>query len=292
MHLSNLPFKSRFSSQTAWPKISIVMPSFNQAQFIQRSLDSILEQEYPNTEIIVVDGGSTDDTTSILKSYENSIAFWESTEDDGQSDALNKGFSRASGEIFGWLNSDDLYLPNAFCLAVAAFERNRFASVVFGDYLTIDAEDKVTDYRYSFDFSLRHFIYEGFTLNSQAMFWTRDAHRRFGEFDTSLHRTMDYDLIARLGINETNRRFLRINDTPLGCFRRYYGQKTGMAIEGVVDDIVTREHQRIAQKLGYGNKFKATGKFLRVLYRLRRAYWYCKRGGVSYSIRKLIGYHP
>jgi glycosyltransferase involved in cell wall biosynthesis len=95
-------------------KISIVMPSYNQVKFIENSILSILNQEYHSIELIIVDGGSTDGTTDIIKKYEKHIAYWVSEKDEGQSDALNKGFEKCTGEIYGWLNADDVYLPYTF----------------------------------------------------------------------------------------------------------------------------------------------------------------------------------
>ena len=111
-------------NKTNYPKISIVMPSYNKVKFIERSILSILNQDYPNTELIIIDGGSDDGTIDIIKKYDHKISYWVSEKDQGQSDALNKGFKHCSGEIYGWLNSDDLYLPNAFKNAISVFERN------------------------------------------------------------------------------------------------------------------------------------------------------------------------
>jgi glycosyltransferase involved in cell wall biosynthesis len=91
------------------PKISIVTPSFNQGMFLEKTILSVLEQGYPNLEYIIIDGGSSDNSVEIIKKYEKHLAYWESEPDQGQSHAINKGFERATGEIFGWLNSDDWY---------------------------------------------------------------------------------------------------------------------------------------------------------------------------------------
>jgi glycosyltransferase involved in cell wall biosynthesis len=95
------------------PRISIVTPSYNQGQFIERSILSVLNQNYPNTELIIIDGGSDDESLDILKKYDDYITFWVSEPDRGQSYAINKGIDRSTGELITWLNADDLFLPNA-----------------------------------------------------------------------------------------------------------------------------------------------------------------------------------
>ena len=105
----------------AFPRLSIVTPSFNQGEFLEEAIVSVLEQNYPNLEFIVIDGGSTDALVKIIRKYESYITYWISEPDDGHGDALNKGFNRSSGEIMAWLNSDDKYCPNAFSTVVELF---------------------------------------------------------------------------------------------------------------------------------------------------------------------------
>lgn len=279
--LSRLSDFGRISSEKDWPKISIVMPAFNQAQFIERSILSILNQGYPNIELIIIDGGSSDGTVEIIKRYEDQIAYWVSEKDEGQSDALNKGFSRASGEIYGWLNSDDLYTPEAFESAVDAFRVNQKKMVVFGDWLSIDIYDNPVDLHHAFDFNLNHFKYEGFHLNAQSMFWRSDVHEGFNGFDVDLYNTMDYQMILEFGINIGQEKFLRIPKV-LGAFRRYDGQKTGNFTPNVL-----REHQSMALRYGYMNKYGSFGVLKRLPYRFRRAYWYFKRGGLRELLSRL-----
>lgn len=261
-------------------KISIVIPSYNQGQFIESTLESIFNQRYSNLEVIVIDGGSTDETVEILKKYDDRIAYWESAPDRGQSHALNKGFKHATGDIFAWQNSDDIYVDGTFNRVVAAFRGNPSKKIVFGDYFIIDENDEPLERVNSFDFSLQHFIFEGFHLNSQALFWRSEVHQRFGEFDEELHRTMDYDMLLRFGINEGQDAFLRIDDT-LACFRRHVDQKT----RGF-DELTEAEHMRIAQRWDT-HRFERPYSYLRGVFRLRRLYWYWRRGGYHLVIQKL-----
>lgn len=278
---------SRASGQ---PLISIVMPSFNQVKYIEKSILSVLNQDYPYIELIIIDGGSTDGTLNIIKRYEKYLSYWHSGPDEGQSDALNHGFSKASGDIYGWMNSDDLYLPKVFQKISNKMLTTKSASVIFGDFWDIDSKDKIIFENYAFDFNLYHFIYEGFHLNVQAMFWTKDAHSRFGNFDILLHRTMDYDFIVRLGLTEGKNSFKRISQ-PLGCFRRHDEQKTRSHEKDEhlgYDPLVRKEHLLIANKNGFNNKYLWYGRVFRFYYRFRRAYWYLKRGGIRYLYERIL----
>src|SRR5215207_10437488 len=126
------------NSASNQPKISIITPSFNQGQFLEASIRSVLEQDYPNLEYIVVDGGSKDDSVEVIKKYQDRLAWWVSEKDKGHADALNKGFSRATGEILAWLNSDDIYFPGAISEAVSVLKRQPEVGMVYGDADLID----------------------------------------------------------------------------------------------------------------------------------------------------------
>jgi glycosyltransferase involved in cell wall biosynthesis len=120
------------------PLVSIITPSFNQGQFLEASIRSVLEQDYPNMEYIVVDGGSKDNSVEIIKKYQEHITWWVSEKDRGHADALNKGFSRATGEILAWLNSDDIYFPNTVSEAIAVLQSRPEVGMVYGDADLID----------------------------------------------------------------------------------------------------------------------------------------------------------
>tara|TARA_B100001059_G_scaffold115906_1_gene116224 strand:+ start:2293 stop:3192 length:900 start_codon:yes stop_codon:yes gene_type:complete len=267
---------------TNGPLVSVIMPSFNQYKFVEKSILSIINQNYSNLELIIIDAGSTDGTISIIKKYEQYIKYWISEKDQGQSDALNKGFKVSKGEILCWLNSDDLLLPNSINNVVNTLEKNQDKNICFGDWITIDENDHLIDEFFAFDFNLNHFIYEGFHLNSQALFWRRNVLNQFSGFDLSLHKTMDYQMILEFGLNNSNNKFIRI-DHSLAAFRRYSGQKTA----GYEED-VHLEHVYISKKYGINDKFSYIGRLKRFYFRIRRAKWYLKRGGIRELIKRLL----
>jgi glycosyltransferase involved in cell wall biosynthesis len=283
LHVDKTPPHDR---NVAIPRISVVMPAYNQCQYIERSILSVLNQNYSNLDFIVIDGGSTDGTVDVIRKYSKYLSYWISEPDNGQSDALNKGFARATGHIFGWLNSDDLYMPGAFECATAALAEFPAKGVVHGDYLFIDSSDRTIGYQYAFDFNLNQFKYEGYHIWAQAMFWRREVHERFSGFDPHLHMTMDYQMILEFGINEREAAFQRV-PMALGCFRRHAEQKTQS-----FDEVSFKEHCLISHRYCFEDKYGTIGSAKRFLYRFRRAYWYIKRGGVPYLWEKLAGMQP
>jgi glycosyltransferase involved in cell wall biosynthesis len=180
------------------PTVSIVTPSFNQAQFLDETIRSVLEQDYPNIEYIIVDGGSTDGSLDIIKRYSNQIAFWISEPDKGQTDAINKGFASATGDIMAWLNSDDTYEPNAISGAVTFLQKNTEVGMVYGDANFIDSEGQVIGQFNTQQTSLKRLQRGGVYIPQQSAFWRAELWHQVGPLDPSFYFAMDYDLWVRL----------------------------------------------------------------------------------------------
>src|SRR6266566_4601538 len=184
-----------------WPKISVITPSFNQACFLETCITSILSQEYPNLEYIIIDGGSTDGTVEIIKKYEEQITFWISEPDKGQSDAINKGFRKATGEIVAWLNSDDFYLSGALTAVAEAYRSLPHASFYFGDGWRVDeaGQPKCSYYPDEPIFFNRDALILGVNYILQpATFINRACLNGINYLDPDLHYGMDTDLWIRL----------------------------------------------------------------------------------------------
>ncbi len=183
----------------ASPRISVVMPSFNQAVFLERAILSMLNQNYPNTELIVLDGGSHDGSIEIIQRYERYLAFWSSEPDKGQAQALNRGLAMATGDLVAWQNSDDLYLPNAFntiAEAIRAFPQTDL--IICDNFLIKDRDEVVEEVRYV-PFDLDYLMFVNWNLSSQATFWRHSLTPRVGAMREDLHVGFDYDWFIRLG---------------------------------------------------------------------------------------------
>jgi len=172
------------------PLVSIVTPSYNQGRFLEATLRSVLEQDYPNIEYLVVDGASTDGSVDIVRRYADRLTWWVSEKDAGQSEAINKGFHRARGEIVGWLNSDDLYLPGAVSAAVAAFHSHPEAGLVYGDALAIDADGEPFNVMRARQYTLTDLL--AFKIICQpAAFMRRSILEQANYLDPAYHLLMD-----------------------------------------------------------------------------------------------------
>jgi glycosyltransferase involved in cell wall biosynthesis len=189
---------ANLKSSANLPKVSIVTPSYNQARFLEDTLRSVLQQDYANVEYIVVDGASTDGSVEIIEKYADRLDWWVSEPDRGQTDAINKGFARATGDILAWLNSDDTYKPGAISEAVAFLQAHTEVGMVYGDTNFVDAEGNVIGKFNAQQTNLKRLRRGGVYIPQQSAFWRAALWQRVGPLDPSFYFAMDYDLWVRL----------------------------------------------------------------------------------------------
>ena len=199
------------------PSISVITPSYNQGRFVEETVQSVLSQDVPSLEYMVIDGGSTDETVGILKRYEGRIR-WVSEKDNGQADAINKGIRRTKGDIVGYLNSDDIYYPGALSAVLAFFEKHPEVDVVYGNADHIDLNGTVIEPYYTEDWDYDRFKEVCF-LCQPSVFFRRRLIKEAGLFDSSLRYCMDYEYWLRLGAVTP---FARLNKKLAGS--RMYGE--------------------------------------------------------------------
>ena len=180
------------------PLVSIVTPSYNQARFLEETIHSVLSQDYPHLEYIIVDGGSTDGSLEIIQRYADRLAWWVSEPDRGQTDALNKGFARAQGAVFAWLNSDDTYLPGALTQAVAFLQAHPQAALIYGDANLVDEQGQVLGPFPARQTDLRHMLRGSVHIPQQSTFFRGELWQKVGPLDPEFYFAMDYDLWIRL----------------------------------------------------------------------------------------------
>jgi glycosyltransferase involved in cell wall biosynthesis len=214
------------------PKISIVVPSFNQAGYLELALRSIIEQGYPNLELIVIDGGSKDESPEIIRKYESYMKFWCSEPDGGQVPGIIKGFSHATGEILFFLNSDDLLEPGALHEVGEYFARNPNTDVVFGNTLWIDANGNPIRPQKEIPFNRFIFLYTYNYIPGMSTFWRRAIYDRVGGFDASFQMAFDADLWMRFSEHGTIKHVAR----QWSRMRFYPEQKTQRFLQTALDE--------------------------------------------------------
>jgi glycosyltransferase involved in cell wall biosynthesis len=224
----------------SFPKISVVTPSYNQAAFIEETINSVLGQGYENLEYIVIDGGSTDGSAEIIKKYEKHLAYWVSERDRGQAHAINKGLERATGDFIAYLNSDDLYLPGALQRVAEEFRTSPTVDLLYGSCLICDqagatigeSTGSISTYEEIVDlwdvwWQRRNFV-------QPEVFWTKRIMDKVGLLREDLFYVMDYEYWSRIfragGI-------VRFVDAPLACFRLHSTQKSSNAERSAAEQL-------------------------------------------------------
>ena len=226
---------------TAYPRISVVTPSYQQGEYIKHTIQSVLTQDYPNLQYFIQDGGSTDNTLNVLKQYEDSLSGWTSEKDSGQSQAINLGFTYTDGEIMAWLNSDDLLLPGTLHVVADYFNRHPNVDVVYGNRLMID-ENGMEIGRWILPGHDSHVLSWADYIPQETLFWRRRIWDKVGgKIDESFRFAMDWDLLVRF--RDAGAKFGHIPQF-LGAFRIHEHQKTS----AVVIEIGHTEMNRIRER--------------------------------------------
>ena len=183
---------------TDQPLVTIITPSFNQARYLEATIQSVLSQDYPRIEYMIVDGGSTDGSVDVIKKYESKLAWWVSEKDKGQTDAINKGFAPAKGDILAWINSDDTYEPGAVNAAVKYLQEHPEVGMVYGDCNFINESGRIIGKFGSAQTNYR-LLRQGYAhIPQQTMFLRADLWKKVGPLDPSFYFAMDYDLWTRI----------------------------------------------------------------------------------------------
>lgn len=207
------------------PLFSIVTPSYNQAQFLEKTIQSVLSQDYPNIEYIIIDGGSTDGSVDIIKKYEHRLAYWVSEPDRGQAHAINKGFRIATGDILAWLNSDDEYVPGTIEKVVRILKSHN-EKLVYGSAKFIDEEgNEINTYRgepLKPGFKRMRY-WEGWPIPQPTVFFKRELFDVYGGLDESYRLSLDYEWLIRVSRYE---KFYFL-DGILAKYRIHTKSKTG-----------------------------------------------------------------
>jgi glycosyltransferase involved in cell wall biosynthesis len=205
-----------------YPKISIVTPSYNQALYLEQTILSVIGQNYPNLEYIIIDGGSNDGSVDIIKKYEKHLAYWVSEKDKGQSDAINKGFARATGDIIGWLNSDDYYMAGILHFVSQKLNPNEL-QLLFGNCVHI-AENKSQIIGSNVMGSEKYDIRYGDFIYQPSSFWTKKSWDEVGNLREDLHYVFDWEWFIR-----SQQAGVKFIPTPkyLSVYRIHDAHKTG-----------------------------------------------------------------
>ena len=252
---------------TKYPRITIVTPSFNQAKYLPETIESVLGQNYPNLEYIIIDGASTDGSVDVIKKYELHLLYWCSEEDRGQSDAIMKGFNKATGELFAWVNSDDVLLPGCLRTVAEHYMLAGCPDILTGNVIYIDKEGKITRYL-RLPCQSRFLFFRGvWHATAPAVFFKSSLFHTVGGVNLSYHLCMDFDLWMKMMIRDARVTHIAC---PLGGYRWHSESKT-MRYLAARTSKVAPEHERICKEniRGYSTRkalfWRRLYKFYQVL---------------------------
>lgn len=267
------PIPDSMHNSLPWPRISIVTPSYNQGQFIEETIRSVLLQGYSDLEYIIIDGGSTDDSVDIIRKYEPWLAFWKNEPDRGQSHAVNKGWKRSTGELTAWLNSDDVYRPNAICKMAEVFRQYPKTVVVIGACAITDARLNVLRHKKPKYLDAEDLMLGGSVPGQPSVFIRTRLVEEIGGLDESLHYVLDWEYWLRIGIRYP--RGQRMLFYVLSAARNWDGNKSSI---GVARTAGSREQKNATERRNVLDKIFAEPHLPARLKQLRasaygRTYW-------------------
>lgn len=271
---------------TSWPvaglpKLTVVTPSYNQAHYLERTILSVLNQQYPNLEFFVIDGGSTDGTRAILEKYTDYLTGWVMEKDQGQTDAINKGFRQATGDYVAYQNSDDVFAPGALWRVAEAWQKAPETDVFFGDMYIIDEQDVILEELRVPSFSAGCQVHEGMQVFNQSLFIRRSLLAETGWLDESLRFVMDYEIVTRLGVRP-DVRFRHVRGF-WGGFRKQPDAKSSQ----IAATVGLAEHQQVSERYQPQLASRLSGTFWRRYSKLRKLGWFMARGQFRYMYHRL-----
>ncbi|NJN73113.1 MAG: glycosyltransferase [Limnothrix sp. RL_2_0] len=246
------------------PKISIITPSYQQGIYIEDTIVSVISQNYPNLEYIIIDGGSTDQTLDIIKKYEEHITYWVSEADQGQAHALNKGLNVATGEIIAYINSDDYYAPNTFHRIAKYFTEYPETDLLYGICTFVDEKKQlISEHQGGISnaselFNIWEYWWSGKQIIQPETFWSRQIFEKVGMFNEDLYFVMDYEYWCRL---ISAGAIIKSIDETIACFRVTPTQKTNDK-NGVRDEILDVLKKFLWSELPLDNKWTLQGNWL------------------------------
>jgi glycosyltransferase involved in cell wall biosynthesis len=281
-----------------YPKIAIVTPCLNSGAYLEHTIRSVLDQEYPNLEYVIMDGGSTDNTVAIIKKYESKLAYWSSEKDRGMYDALNKGFKRTAGEIMAWIGSDDMYHPKSFWTVAEIFSSLKNVKWLLGMSTAYDELGRTVDAYESRKFLRFDFLDNDYQwLQQESCFWHRSLWEKAGGgLDDSLHYAGDFELWMRFFRYER----LYVTNALIGGFRkRRSGQLSVENLGGYFKEVAAvMEAQKLTRKERRQlSEFRNFKRFLRLLERMKivdverilskyKAVKFGKTGNIYFNVAK------
>ena len=242
------------------PKITIVTPSYNQNDFIEETILSVINQDYKNIEFIIIDGGSTDGSVDTIQKYEKSLSFWISRKDDGQSDAIHKGFKMATGDIVCWLNSDDFFIPGALTNVAKSFEKNPTTDILLGDIMYSDINSNIIKY-YRYTKPHLFMAKQGvIAFGQQSMFFNRKFYLKSGGLLTDFCYCMDSEFIHRAIKSRSNFTLMHYGS---GVFRWHEKMKSKL-----IGGRKAEEESIIANKYYSNFSLRKVSRFIHTLIQL------------------------